>query len=71
MPPRIAPRKERRQNGVYWVVSLGLRFTAGLRQRHYFRSRKEARVFIEQSEEARHKLGDEAFVLPLNLRAEA
>ena len=71
MPPRIAPRKERRQNGVYWVVSLGRRLTAGLRQRHYFRSRKEAKAFIKQSDEARHKLGCEAFVLPLNLRAEA
>ena len=71
MPPRIKPWKERRSNGVYWVVSLGRKYTNACRQRRYFGSRKEAKLFAAQSEEARHKLGCEAFVLPMSLRAEA
>ncbi len=71
MPLRIAPRKERRANGVYWVVSLGRKYTGGSRQRHYFTSRKEAKFFVEQSERSRQRLGFEAFILPLDLRAEA
>jgi integrase len=71
MPPRITPRKERRANGIYWVVSLGRNYTGGGRQRRYFGSRKEATAFVEQSEQARHRLGCEAFILPLGLRAEA
>ncbi|MGA2864009.1 MAG: site-specific integrase [Verrucomicrobiota bacterium] len=71
MPLRIKPRKERRSNGVYWVVSLGRKYTGGCRQRRYFGSRKEAKAFVAQSEEARHRLGCEAFILPMGLRAEA
>ena len=71
MPVRIKPRKERRSNSVYWVVSLGRKYTGGRRQRRYFGSRNEAKAFVSQSEEARHKLGCEAFVLPMSLRAEA
>ncbi|MGA3283409.1 MAG: tyrosine-type recombinase/integrase [Verrucomicrobiota bacterium] len=71
MPLRIKPRKERRSNGVYWVVSLGQKYTGGCRRRRYFGSRKEAKQFLVQSEEARHRLGCEAFVLPMALRAEA
>jgi site-specific recombinase XerD len=70
MSQGISPRKTRRPNGTYWVVSLGRKYTGGLRQRRYFRSRKEASKFVTQSEEARHKLGHEAFVLPMTLRAE-
>jgi len=70
MPLRIKPRKERRSNGVYWVVSLGRNYTGSCRQRRYFGSRKDATTFIAQSEEARVRLGREAFVLPMNLRAE-
>src|SRR6266404_1812903 len=68
---RIKLRKERRSNSVYWVVSLGRKCTGGCRQRRYFGSRREAKQFIAQSEEARHRLGCEAFVLPMGLRAEA
>ncbi len=71
MPQRISPRKERRRNCVYWVVSLGRKFTGGPRQRRYFNTRKEATAFLTQTEEARHRLGCEAFLLPLSLRAEA
>jgi integrase len=71
MPVRIKPRKERLSNGVYWVVSLGRKYTGGCRQRRYFDNRKDALAFVAQSEEARHKLGYEAFVLPMSLRAEA
>jgi integrase len=71
MPPRIAPRKESRANGVYWVVSLGRKYTGAGRQRRYFGSRKEAKAFVEQSEQSRHRLGCEAFILPMGLRAEA
>jgi integrase len=71
MPSRITPRKERRRNGVYWVVSLGRKYTGGSRQRHYFRNRKEAKQFVVHSEESRRRLGSEAFVLPISLRAEA
>ncbi len=71
MPQRITPKKDRRSNGVYWVVSLGRKYTGGCRQRRYFGSRKEAKAFAAQSEEARHRLGCEAFVLPMGLRAEA
>src|SRR6266700_3370897 len=71
MPARITPKKERRANGHYWVVSLGKKHTGGIRQRRYFASRQKAKGFVIQSEEARYKLGCEAFVLPLNLRAEA
>jgi hypothetical protein len=70
MPPRIKAWKERRSNGVYWVVSLGRKYTGACRQRRYFGSRKDAKAFVEQSEEARHRLGYEAFVLPMSLRAE-
>lgn len=71
MPLRILPIKERRSNGVYWVVSLGRKYTGGCRRRRYFGSRKEAKAFVAQSEEARYRLGCEAFVLPMSLRAEA
>ncbi|HWD91731.1 MAG TPA: hypothetical protein VG938_05205 [Verrucomicrobiae bacterium] len=71
MPTRIKPRKESLSNGVYWVVSLGRKYTGGCRQRRYFDNRKEALAFVVQSEEARRKLGCEAFVLPMSLRAEA
>ena len=71
MPLRISPIRERRSNGVYWVVSLGRKYTSGCRQRRYFGSRKEAKAFVAQSEEARYRLGCEAFVLPMSLRAEA
>jgi site-specific recombinase XerD len=71
MPQEINPRKERRSNGVYWVVSLGRKYTGGCRQRRYFGSREEAKAFVAQSEDARHRLGCEAFVLPMSLRAEA
>jgi integrase len=71
MPLQITPRKERRSNGDYWVVSLGRRHTGGRRQRRYFSSRKEAMVFVAQAEESRHRLGCEAFILPMALRAEA
>jgi integrase len=70
MPPRITPRKERRANRVYWVVSLGRKYTGGGRQRRYFGSRKEASAFVEQSAQSRHRLGCEAFILPMGLRAE-
>ena len=50
---------------------MGRKFTGTSRQRRYFRSLREAREFAVQAREARHKLGHEAFVLPLNLRAEA
>jgi site-specific recombinase XerD len=53
------------------MVSLGRRYTGDSRQRRYFRTRKEAKNFVVQAEEAHRKLGCEAFVLPLNLRAEA
>jgi len=71
MSLRIEPRKEPRSNGVYWVVSLGRKYTGGFRQRRYFSSRKEAKAFVAQSEEARYRMGCEAFVLPMSLRAEA
>lgn len=71
MPQRITPRKERRSNGVYWVVSLGRKYTGGCRQRRYFGSRKEAKAFVAQAEQSRHLLGCEAFILPMGLRAEA
>src|SRR5271170_6321677 len=70
MSQRIKPTKQRRSNGVYWIVSLGRKYTGGCRQRRYFGNRKEAKAFIAKSEEARHRLGCEAFVLPMNLRAE-
>jgi integrase len=60
-----------RPNGTYWVVSLGRKYTGGVRQRRYFHSRKEASEFVTLSQEARRKLGHEAFVLPLSLRTEA
>jgi len=71
MSLRIHPKKVRRANGVYWVVSLGRKFTGGSRQRRYFDNRKEANVFISQSERSRQQLGREAFTLPLGLRVEA
>jgi integrase len=71
MPLRITPRKKRRANGAYWVVSLGRRYTGGCRQRRYFDSRKQAKAFVAQSEQARHRLGCEAFILPMGLRVEA
>ena len=71
MPLRIKPKKSAGRTGVYWVVSLGRKYTGGCRQRRYFSSRKEAKAFVAQSEDARHRLGCEAFVLPMSLRAEA
>jgi integrase len=67
----IKPRKERQRGKVSWVVSLGKKFTGTKRQKKYFRTQKAASKFIEQSEKAREKLGEEAFVLPLEFRAEA
>src|SRR5262249_46361152 len=52
MPQRMTPKKERGANGLYWVVSLGRKYTGGGRQRRYFGSRKEATAFIAQSEQA-------------------
>src|SRR5215510_12940211 len=71
MSRRMTPKKERRANRVYWVVSLGRKYIGGGRQRRYFGSRKEATAFIAQSEQARHQLGCEEFILPMGLRAEA
>src|SRR5262245_4225093 len=71
MPYQLAAKKVRRPNGPRWVVSLGRRYTGVSRQRRYFRTRKEAKEFVAQAEDAHRKLGCEAFVLPLNLRAEA
>jgi hypothetical protein len=71
MPPRIKPTRQRRSNGVYWVVSLGRKYTGGCRQRRYFANRKEAKAFVAQSEQSRHRLGYEAFMLPTGLRVEA
>jgi hypothetical protein len=67
----LKPEKWRRSQGDYWIVSLGKKYTGTSRQRHYFRSRKEAYDFLARAEDARIRLGREAFVLPLNLRAEA
>ncbi|HIG29226.1 MAG TPA: hypothetical protein EYQ50_16125, partial [Verrucomicrobiales bacterium] len=67
----IVPRKEIRSKKAYWVVSLGKRYTGSNRQRRYCQSRKEAREFIENSEQARIKFGQEAFVLSPELRMEA
>lgn len=50
---------------------MGRRFTGTSRQRRYFRRLKDAREFVLEADEARYKLGCEAFVLPLSLRAEA
>lgn len=50
---------------------MGRKFTGTSRQRRYFRTLKDARGFVVEADEARHKLGCEAFVLPLTLRAEA
>jgi len=52
-------------------VSLGRNYTGGCRQRRYFGSRKDAAAFVGQAEDARVRLGREAFVLPMSLRAEA
>ena len=71
MPATISPKKERRQNGVYWVVSLGKKCTGTSRQRHYFATRKDAISFVKMAEESRHRLGCEAFILPITLRVEA
>ena len=65
MPQMLVPRKQRRADGAYWVVSLGRKYTGASRQRRYFRSRKEAKAFVVQAEEASQNLGREAFVLPL------
>lgn len=67
----LKPRKENQRGKVSWVVSLGKKFTGTKRQKKYFCTRKAASKFIEQAEMAREKLGEEAFVLPLELRAEA
>ena len=67
---RIQPRKERRSNGVYWVVSLGKKHTGGRRLRRYFGTRKEANNFIAKSAQDCQQLGREAFVLPLKFRME-
>ena len=40
------------------------------RSKHSLR-RKEAKAFVAQSEQSRHQLGCEAFILPMDLRAEA
>ena len=71
MAGRPKPRKELLRGKPYWVVSLGKSFTGGARQRRYFASRGEASGFIGQSENARERMGREAFVLPLTLRCEA
>src|SRR6266404_1993130 len=71
MPFRIAPKKERRPNGIYWVVCLGRKFTGTSRQRRYLRNRKDAKAFVVRTQEAHVKLGYEAFVPPLDLRAQA
>jgi integrase len=68
---QLKPKKWRRRQGDYWIVSLGKKYTGTSRQRRYFRSRKEAYDFLARAEDARIRLGREAFVLPLNLRAEA
>lgn len=68
---QLVAKKEIRRNRVYWLVSVGKRFTGKMRQRRYFRTRKEANAFIRQSEKARRELGFEAFILPRHLRAEA
>jgi len=59
------------QQGDYSVVSPGKKYTGTSRQRRYFHSRREAYDFLARAEDARIRLGREAFVLPLNLRAEA
>ena len=71
MSHQITPKKLISQHGTYWVVSLGRKYTGRVRQRRYFRSRKEAKEFAKQSEEARHKFGLEAFAIPMTLRIEA
>jgi integrase len=71
MSTRPKPIKQPRRGLVYWVVSLGKKYTGGRRQRRYFTSRKDAKDYILESEQARRQLGREAFVLPLSLRAEA
>ena len=71
MTLQIQPKKERRADGEYWVVSLGRKFTGGVRHRRYFGNRKDAKTFIAQSEQSRQQLGREAFALPLSLRVEA
>jgi site-specific recombinase XerD len=71
MSAQIVTKKQQRSNGTYWVVSVGKKFTCTARRRRYFRSRKDAKAFIIGAKEAYHKLGCEAFVLPLALRAEA
>ncbi len=71
MTSQLKPKKSRRPKGDYWIVSLGKNYTGMSRRRHYFRSRKEAYDFLARAEDARIRLGREAFVLPLNLRAEA
>jgi integrase len=68
---QLVAKKERRRSRVYWIVSLGKRYTGAVRHRRYFRSRKEANAFIRQSEMARQQLGLEAFILSRHLRAEA
>ncbi len=71
MPTSLAPRKQKCGGVVYWVVSLGKRYTGGIRHRKYFRSRAEASRFIRNAEQARIQMGREAFTIPLGLRAEA
>ena len=71
MPADISSKKERRRNRVYWVVSSGKKHTGTSRQRRYFASRNEAKAFVALSEESRHRLGCEAFILPMSLRVEA
>jgi len=71
MSLQLVAKKQSHRKSNYWVVSLGRKYTGTTRQRRYFRSRKEAKEFATQSEAARQKLGREAFVLPLHLRAEA
>lgn len=67
----LVSRKIKHPSGTYWQVSLGRRYTGSKRQRRYFAHRKEAKDFILQAEEARRRIGNEAFILPLGIRAEA
>jgi hypothetical protein len=71
MAPISKPRKERPRGRYYWVLSLGKRHTNEGRRKRYFRSRKEATEFINQTENSQRELGRESVLIPLELRAEA
>lgn len=68
---RLKVAKQSCSGNLYWVVSLGKKYTGDRRQRRYFTSRKEASDYLTQAERAREQFGREAFLLPLGLRAEA